>query len=89
MQNYTLPTKQGQICKIIHPLPDDKPEESYIVLDDLITYDDNAVIHVVSITNLQRNIENPKLAPVRLTKKSDLYVVAENLESFVDSWNVK
>ena len=87
MLNSILPTKQGQICKISYPLPDENPAETYLITEDLISYSDDAVIHVVSLTDLQRNISNPLLAPRKPIKKSDLYVVAENLESYVESWN--
>jgi len=87
MNNQKAPTKQGQIVKITNPYPDEKPVESYLILEDLEDYADNAIIYVVSITDLQRNIANPTLAPRKKITKSELTVVAEDLTSFVESWN--
>lgn len=87
MNNRTIPTKQGQICKITNPLPDENPAETYLVLEHVATYSDEATIYVVSITDLQRNISNPSLTPRKAVIKSDLSVVAEDLTSYVESWN--
>ena len=87
MTTQILPTKQGQICKIIQQRQDENPAETYLILEDLADYDDNAIFYVVSITDLQRNITNPTLAPRKAITKSELTVVAEDLISFVESWN--
>jgi hypothetical protein len=81
------PSKQGQICKIIKPLPDENPLETYIITEDLSEYGDDDIIYVVSITDLQRNISNPTKAPRKAVTKSELSVVAEDLTSYVESWN--
>ena len=81
------PTKQGQICKIISPFPDENPEETYLITEDVSEYNDDAIIYVVSITDLQRNIANPILAPRKAVAKSELTVVADDLTSYVESWN--
>jgi hypothetical protein len=81
------PSKQGQICKLNNPMPDENPLETYIILEDLSGYSDDAIIYVVSITDLQRNIANPTLAPRKAVTKIELSVVAEDLTSYVDSWN--
>ena len=81
------PSKQGQICKIINPLPEENPLETYIITEDLAEYSDDAIIYVVSITDLQRNIANPTKAPRKAVTKSELSVVAEDLTSYVESWN--
>ncbi len=83
------PTKQGQICKIIEPSYGENPSEAYIVTEDVSSYNDDAIIYVVSITDLQRNISNPTLSPRRAIPKGELTVVAEDLTSFVESWNHK
>ena len=87
MNNQVIPTKQGQICKLVKPFPDENPAETYLILEDLFSYDDNAIIYVVSITDLQRNIQNPTGAPRKAVTKSELTVVAEDLTSYVESWN--
>lgn len=81
------PEKQGQICKIINPMPDENPEETYLITEDVGGYSDDAIIYVVSLTDLQRNISNPTLCPRKAVTKSELTVVADDLTSFVESWN--
>ena len=87
MNDQVLPTKQGQICKFVKLLPDENPAESYIILEDLTSYADNAIIYVVSITDLQRNISNPTIAPRKAVTKSELVFVAEDLTSYIESFN--
>jgi hypothetical protein len=81
------PTKQGQICKIIKPLSDENPEETYLITEDVSHFSDDVIIYVVSITDLQRNVSNPTLTPRKAIAKSELTVVADNLTAFVESWN--
>ena len=87
MSNQTIPTTQGQIVKIINPLPDENHAETYLILEDLTDYSNDTVIYVVSLTDLQRNISNPMLAPRKAIKKSELILVAEDLTSYVETWN--
>jgi hypothetical protein len=87
MNGNTVPTKQGQIVKITNPLPDENPAETYIVNEDVSVYPDDATIYVVSITDLLRNVANPALAARKGIKKSELEVVADDLTSYVQSWN--
>ena len=88
MDNQTIPSKQGQIVKLTNPLPDENPAETYLILEDLTSYADDAIIYVVSITDLQRNVANPALSPRKAVTKSELTVVAEDLTSYVQSWNI-
>ncbi len=81
------PTKQGQICKIINPKSGENPMETYIITENLSGYGDDDVIYVVSITDLMRNQSNPTKAPRKAVKISELSVVAEDLTSYVESWN--
>jgi len=81
------PSKQGQICKIINPRTFENPAESYIFVDEIPQSGGESLIQVVSITDLQRNIMNPERSPRKVIRKSNLYVVAEDLESYVGSWN--
>lgn len=87
MDTQIIPTKQGQIVKLTNPTANENPEEAYIILEDLISYQDDAIIYVVSITDLQRNIANPALSPRKAVTKSELTVVADNLTTYVESWN--
>ncbi len=87
MDNQTIPSKQGQIVKLTNPMPHENSAETYLILEDLTSYTDDAIIYVVSITNLQRNIANPALSPRKAVTKSELTVVAEDLTSYVESWN--
>lgn len=81
------PSRQGQIVKLTHPATDENPLETYLILEDLDKYSDDDIIYIVSITDLQRNIHNPTAAPRKAVTKSELTVVAEDLQSYVESWN--
>lgn len=87
MNNQIIPTKQGQICKLVEPFSDENPREAYIILEDLTPYTNNAIIYVVSLTDLQRNAANPTLSPRKAVTKSELTVIAHDLTSYVESWN--
>jgi len=85
--SITIPTNEGQICRLVNPLADENPEEVYIVGEDPSVYDEDDTIYVVSLKELQRNIHNPALTPQIPVPKNELYVVAENLEVYIESWN--
>ncbi len=87
MEEQIRPSKQGQICKIVKTSGDEDPMETYLILEDLDKYSDDDIIYVVSITDLQRNIHNPSASPRKAVTKSELTVVAEDLQSYVESWN--
>ena len=87
MNKQVVPTKQGQIVTLTNPQPGENPAETYLILEDLASYADDAIIYVVSITDLQRNVANPLLSPRKAVTKSELTVVAEDLTSYVESWN--
>ena len=65
----------------------ENPAEAYIILEDLDSYVDDAIIYVVSITDLQRNIANPAQSQRKAVTKSELTVVADDLTIYVESWN--
>jgi len=46
------PTKQGQICKLINPFPDENPAETYLITEDVSKFSDDTIIYVASITDL-------------------------------------
>jgi hypothetical protein len=81
-----IPTKQGQVCKIINPLPDEKSDEVYLVCEDPSIFDDDGTIYITSLKELQRNIKNPELAEQFGITKNELTVIAEDIESFIYSW---
>ncbi|BAU51883.1 hypothetical protein [Mucilaginibacter gotjawali] len=87
--NTLMPTQPGQICKIVSAIPDLEAEEVFIVTENPADFEDEDEIRVVSLTQLQRNIGNPDNAERISVAKNELVVVAENLEAYVKSWNVK
>ena len=86
MNDKTVPTRQGQICKITNPLPDENPAEAYIITED-VSGDGDVLLHVVSLTDLQRHISNPALTPCKAIMRSEFTLIAEDLTRFVESWN--
>ena len=88
MNTNNTPSKGGQISKLVHPNVNEKDYEVYIISDENISEKlDEDYIVVVALTDLQRNINTPQSAPRKQFKKSELVVVAEDLESYVASWN--
>lgn len=85
MNNPVIPTKQGQICKLVNPPSAEKAAEAYLILEDVTSYDDTAIIHVISLLDLQENMANPTASPLQAFVKSDLTVVAEDLRSYLES----
>jgi len=84
-----MPTKPGQIVKIISDVPDLEPSDVYIVSEDpsVIAEDDDVI--VVSLKELQRNVRNPENAERIPVRKHQLVVVSEDLTTHVRSWNDK
>ncbi len=70
-----MPTKSGQIVKIFSDVPDLESSELYIVSEDPSDIADDDDVFVVSLTGLQRNINNPDKAERR---KNHLVVVSED-----------
>jgi hypothetical protein len=89
MENSSMPSRPGQICKIVSELNDLGTEEVYIVAEDPAGFDNSDDILVVSLTALQRNIKHPDNAQRIAVRKDNLVVVAEDLTSHVESWNLK
>lgn len=87
MEQIVIPKKEGQIVNPNKPGNSNNSVETYLILEDLHQYSDDDIIYVVSITDLQRNIHNPTSAPRKAVTKSELTVVAEDLQSYVESWN--
>lgn len=84
-----IPTKAGQICELVHPLPDEDPNEVYIVAEDPSYFETEDNIYTVALSALQQNIHHPLLAPQIAMAKSDLSVIADDLESYIASWKNK
>lgn len=89
MNSILMPSIPGQICKIVSAIPDMEEEEVYIVTEDPAEFDEEDDILVVSLKSLQRNIKQPELAEKISVKKNELVVVANDLNSYVNSWNQK
>ncbi len=87
MNGHLIPTKRGQICKLIDPLPDDNPNETFLILEDLGQYADNSTIYVVSLADLQKHSADPSQAPLRSVLKKDLTVIAQDFDQFFASFN--
>lgn len=84
-----MPTKPGQIVKMISDIPDLESSEVYIVSEDPLDFADDDDVMVVSLKELQHNIRSPEKAERISVRKDQLVVVSENLTSYIQSWNDK
>jgi len=84
-----LPTKQGQIVVIANPLPDEDPNEQYLVAEDPSPYGVDKKILLYSITEIQRSQAKGGIPFGTSVQIGDLHVIGENLEAWVESWNNK
>lgn len=84
-----IPTKKGQIVKILNPLPDEDPNESYLVAEDPTPYDNNKRLLIYSITSILRSKHSGQTPLADQVEKGGLTVVGESLEEWVESWNEK
>ncbi|MDO3643488.1 hypothetical protein [Mucilaginibacter sp. L3T2-6] len=89
MNSTLMPTKPGQICKIVSGIADMEPEEVYILTEDPSKFENDDDILVVNLKDLQRNIKNPANAERIPVRKEELVVVGDDLTSYVHSWNNK
>jgi hypothetical protein len=87
MDSPLIPSKPGQICKIISDVPDMEEEEVFIVSEDPADFGDDDDILVVGLKELQRNLKNPDNAERIGIRKDQLVVVGSDLETYVQSWN--
>jgi hypothetical protein len=83
------PTKKGQIVKICSPLPDEDPNESYLLAEDPTLYDDKKRLLIYSITSIMRSKQGGGAPLADQVQKGDLTVVGESLEEWVHSWNFR
>lgn len=89
MDNRTIPTKQGQICLCITEEPGIAITDEVIITDFIIPEDKNALIIVVILTELQRKSSEPDKVERHKVSISNLNVIANDLVSYVESWNHK
>ena len=82
-----MPSRPGQICKVIFSIPEIDPGETFIVSEDPAPFDSDDEILVVSLTELQRNIRHPENAERLSVRKDQLVVISEDLTAYVHSWN--
>lgn len=86
MNDQAVPTKQGQICKCINPLPEYSLNE-YLVIGSPDTTNAAEKVMVVNLRELQRNAANPSNARKIAIDKGELVVLAEDLTSYIEAWN--
>jgi hypothetical protein len=82
-----MPSKPGQICKIVSDIPDMEEEEIFIVSEDPADFDNDDEILVVGLKDLQRNLKNPDSAERIGVRKNQLVVIGDDLETYIQSWN--
>ena len=82
-----LPTQAGEICQILNPLQDENLNDVYVVAEDPAPFDPEDNIYVVNLRDLQRNIKAPLAVTQIAVTKSDLNVIAKNLEEYISFWN--
>lgn len=83
------PTRKGQIVKICSPLPDEDPNESYLLAEDPTLYDDKKRLLIYSITSIMRSKHDDGMPLADQVQKGDLTVVGESLEEWVHNWNFR
>lgn len=89
MNSTLMPTKPGQICKIVSGIADMEPEDVYIVTEDPSGFENDDDIMVVNLKDLQRNLKNPANAERIPVRKEELVVVGDDLTAYVQSWKDK
>lgn len=82
-----IPTQPGQICQILTPMADENTSEVFIVAEDPTPFELDDNIYIVNLRDLQRNIHRPLDVSQIPVQKSNLNVIAENLEEYVMKWN--
>ncbi|WP_162276916.1 hypothetical protein [Mucilaginibacter pedocola] len=77
----------GQICQISNLNTNENSTDVYIITEDPAPFKEGDEIRIVKLRDLQRSIRNPSAAPHITVRKSDLNVIADNLEEYIKSWN--
>ena len=83
----TIPTRKGQVVKIVKPLFDEDPNETYLLAEDPTPYDDKKRLLIYSITSVLRNKHNSEVLFADQVQKGELTVIGESLEEWVRGWN--
>ena len=87
MNTTTIPSRPGQICKLVSAVPDMEAEEVYIIAEDPAEIDCDGNVLIVNLKELQRNIRNPDAAARETARKDELVVISDDLESYISGWN--
>jgi hypothetical protein len=82
-----IPSRPGQICKIVSDIPDMESDQIYIIAEDPADFADDDEILVVNLKELQRNVKDPNAAERESVRKDELVVISEDLENYIKSWN--
>ena len=88
-ERQILPTRQGQIVKILNLLPGEDPNESYLLAEDPTPYDDKKRLLLYSITSIMRSKHDGGIPVADQVQKGDLTVIGESLEEWVRGWNYR
>lgn len=81
MKEQVIPTKPGQVV-----IKKGEKNEQYLIIDEPIAINHDQTLKVCSVTELQRATAAKRHPNFFYVKKGDLSVIAEDLQSFVDSW---
>ncbi len=83
-----MPTKVGQVCKIINPNSDENPNEVYIIREDPAPYPPERQLYVISFSDFLRLARKQDRFPnIIKVEKNQLEVIADSIEEYVASWN--
>ena len=87
IEAHVIPTRKGQVVKIVKPLLNEDPNESYLLAEDPMPYDNRKRLLIYSITEIMRSKHNGTLPFADQVEKGDLTVVGDALEEWVKCWN--
>jgi hypothetical protein len=87
IETQVIPTRKGQVVKILKPLLHEDPNESYLLAEDPTPYDNRKRLLIYSMTEIIRNKHNGTLPFADQVEKGDLTVVGNSLKEWVNSWN--
>lgn len=88
-ESQILPTRQGQIVKILNLLQGEDPNESFLLAEDPAPYDNKKRLLLYSITSILRYKDGGEPPVADQVQKGELTVVGESLQEWVESWNEK
>jgi hypothetical protein len=87
MKGQIIPNRIGQIVRVINPLPGEYPMTDYMLAEEPDQNDPNERIMAYKISEiLRKTAEGVSPIPDYIAKQ-ELTVIAENLKSWVESWN--